>query len=324
MTQPQAMEAGKAPADLAGHASPVSTAETSQGDSNSPASNGTGAGQSDHGTVLPPTSELVARAMNSDFLSASPPERRSARLSSALLNYKRPDGLNMIPLGTSWSLDVFARPNNGIRRELIDLYNMVDSMQRRILEVRSRDLEHFFCWWEHFTSFLTTAMKGMVEILIPWACGDQAVPSSVGPDAAKRANDSVNQMIVKFNTIEDQLSRRPPDESMAKIIKGLAHVHEIFEFIEAIESDLPEIAESRQTQKDAAKIEKRMATFLYKEGDKELRKFHLLQLSRGMTDEVASAWGKRIPPLVRIGSGTSKGKFKSQHLGVVGKLALVD
>lgn len=90
--------------------------------------------------------------VKSDFLAKTMPARKSARLTSAILNYSRPDGLNLVPLGTSWAVDIFARLNNGARRSFIDLYNMIDAMQHRVSDLRTSELKLFLHWWHLFAS----------------------------------------------------------------------------------------------------------------------------------------------------------------------------
>jgi hypothetical protein len=267
------------------------------------------------------TPKLSPLNMKSDFLTAHAPERKSARLSSAILDYKRPEGLNLVPLGTSWSVDLFARPHNGIRRELIDLYNMVDSLQRRIAEVRSGDLRTFFLWWDVFESYFDAALKANSQLLIPWACGNGTIPAAVNGVVQAAVNTHMIEMRKGFRTVVDQIARRPPDESLAKIIKGLTHIHPIFEYVEAIENNLPEIAEANHSMKDGLQMEKRVVAFFFKTGDPELRRYHVAVLARGMTEEVESAWTKRIPSLVRFNSWMFKTRFNAEHIGVVSQLA---
>jgi hypothetical protein len=259
--------------------------------------------------------------IKSDFLTAHAPEHKSARLSSAILDYKRPEGLNLVPLGSSWSVDLFARSHNGIRRELIDLYNMVDSMQRRIAEVRSGDLRTFFLWWDVFESYFDAALKANTQLLIPWACSKNAVPAAVNDSVQAGVLTHLDELKKGFRVVVEQIARRPPDESLAKIIKGLTHIHPIFEFIEAVENNLPEIAEANHSPKEGSQMEKKVVNFFYKTGNQEIRRYHIAVLARGMTEEVESAWSKRVPALVRFNSWMFKTRFNAEHIGVVSQLA---
>lgn len=259
----------------------------------------------------------------SDFVTAKP-RRKSARLSSALLDYKRPEGLNMVALGSSSSVDVFVRPHNGLRRELIDMYNMIDSMQRRVNDLRTADLFLFFDWWNLFASYLQITIQVTNDMLVPWALGEASTPTALAVEVRDAGKQGAKSLIDIFEVVFQQLHRRPPDESLAKMIKGLVHIHPIFKFVQAVENTLPEIVEGKYSDMDVSTMERAIALHYHKNGDITLRRFHLVVMARGMTDEIFSAWKRCLPPLVRFTSKALKPRFAAQHLGVVEKLALVD
>jgi hypothetical protein len=154
----------------------------------------------------------------SDFLTTHAREGRSAWRRSAILECKRPEGLNMKPLGTSWSVDVFVRVHNGVRRECIDLYNMIDSMQRGIQELRSNDLILFFRWWDNFTSYVDTALTLDKKVLLPWAesASDYPLPKEVGAEACNIARESMCNMTKSFDVVFNQLARFTQYSSSSK------------------------------------------------------------------------------------------------------------
>lgn len=259
--------------------------------------------------------------MPSDFLTANVASRKSARLSSALLNYRRPDGLNLVPLGSSWALDVSARLHNGIRRELIDMYNMIDAMQKHIQDLRTMDLKLFFSWWDLFSSFMEVACDAHDKILLPWILKRGTLPEALNEGARSKMKETVNSMLGNFDTVYSQMSRRPPDETMAKIIKALVDMHPIVEYLENFENNIPTVIEEFYKPKDAKSIEKRLAVFLHKNGDNDFRRLHLSIVARGMTDEVLSAWQRFVPALVRFSYRSYGSMFADTHIAAVQKLA---
>lgn len=258
----------------------------------------------------------------SDFVSRSNAPRKSARLSSALLNYSRPEGINLVPLGTSCGLDLFARLHNGIRRELIDMYNMIDSMQRRVEKLRTSDLKLFFRWWDLFSSYLEVTFECHEQVLWKWILKKTTLSNTI-PDAKREEmKESVTLMLKGFDSVYNQMSRRPPDETMAKLIKGLASMHPIVEFLGKIEASVPEVVEEYYTPRDIRKLEKQVASYLHKTGDSDFRRMHLQVMTRAMTEEVLSAWQKTISPLLRFSYRASSKRFSTAHLAVVQKLAV--
>lgn len=259
--------------------------------------------------------------VSSDFLTASVAPRKSARLSSALINYRRPDGLNLVPLGSSWALDVFARLHNGIRRELIDMYNMIDSMQRRIQELRTSDLKLFFNWWNLFSSYVEVSFDAHDKLLIPWIVKKGSLPDSLNENVRANMKQTIHSMLKNFDTCYSQLPRRPPDETMAKIIKALVHMHPIVEYLEKFENDIPVTIEDNYRSRDAKIMERKIAIFLHKTGDLDFKHMHLSVVARGMTEEVLSAWHKILPIWVRLSYRSNGRLFSNAHLSVVRKLA---
>lgn len=268
--------------------------------------------------------EALVKDSPSDFLTARAPERRSARLSSALLDYKRPEGLNLVPLGTTWAVDLFVRPHNGVRRELIDLYNIVDSLQRQVQELRSQDLKLFFVWWKVFAAYLEVTFELTETVLVPWALNGATAPDGLSDSIRTAGRENLDMMLQAFKVIQEQLPRRPPDESLAKIIKGLVHIHPLFDFIEAVESVLPEVADGNHDEKQGRRMEKKVAQHYVKHGDKDMKSVHLQILARGMTEEVQSAWKRRIPAMLRILYGSQKNAFRITHSRCADKLAKVE
>lgn len=259
--------------------------------------------------------------VSSDFLTASVAPRKSARLSSALINYRRPDGLNLVPLGSSWALDVFARLHNGIRRELIDMYNMIDSMQRRIQELRTSDLKLFFDWWDLFSSYVEVSFDAYDKLLIPWIVKKDSLPDSLNENVRANMTQTVRSLLKNFDNYYSQMPRRPPDETMAKIIKGLVHMHPIVEYLEKFENEIPVTIESSYRPKDVRMMERKIAIFLHKTGDLGFKHMHLAVVARGMTDEVLSTWHKILPIWVRISYRSNSKLYSNTHLSVVRKLA---
>lgn len=218
-------------------------------------------------------------------------------------------------------LDIFARLHNGVRRELIDLYNMVDAMQRRIQNLRSSDLNMFFTWWDLFSSYVEVCFEAHDQVLIPWVRKKGGMPDMLDDGAVSGMKDTLNTMLRDFDTTYSQLPRRPPDETMAKIIKGLVYMHSLVEYLQTFENEVPLAIENKCRQKDAVVMEKKLARFLQRRGDLNYRQMHLSIVARGMTDEAASAWRRRLPFWIKISFRSTGKLFSNTHLAVVRKLA---
>lgn len=259
--------------------------------------------------------------IESDFLCTNTPERKSVRLSSALLNYTRPTAINPLPLGSAWALDLLARLHNAVRRELIDLYNMVDSMKRRVHQLGTADMRTFFTWWHLFSSFLKTVFHTHTQVIFPWLAAKAALPDAVNEAHIQDVQAKLHALLKQFRIAHEQLSRRAPDETLARIIKGLVHMHVIVQHLESVENALPDVIEQHFEQTEHRKIEKKVAAFLHSHGRADEKKLHLLLVANAMSPEALAAWNKMLPRLIRMSYRTANKRFHSTHLGTVRKLA---
>ncbi|PXF40656.1 hypothetical protein BWQ96_09637 [Gracilariopsis chorda] len=259
--------------------------------------------------------------LESDFVCTNTPERKSVRLSSALLNYTRPTAINPLPLGSTWALDLPARLHNAIRRELIDLYNMVDSMKRRVHQLGTADMRTFFSWWRLFSSFLKTVFLTHTQVIFPWLSAKTTLPDAVNDAHIQEVQDKLQALLKEFRIANEQLSRRAPDETLARIIKGLIHMHIIVQHLESVESALPDVIEQHFQPTDQKKIEKKVASFLHSHGRVDEKKMHLLLVANAMNPEALAAWNKMLPRLIRISYRTANKRFHTTHLSAVRRLA---
>eukprot|EP00183_Erythrolobus_madagascarensis_P003031 CAMPEP_0185851632 /NCGR_PEP_ID=MMETSP1354-20130828/10711_1 /TAXON_ID=708628 /ORGANISM="Erythrolobus madagascarensis, Strain CCMP3276" /LENGTH=774 /DNA_ID=CAMNT_0028552661 /DNA_START=333 /DNA_END=2657 /DNA_ORIENTATION=+ len=79
------------------------------------------------------------------------------------------ESLKFASFGESWAVDVFSLPHNAIRRDLIDLYDMLESMymRKRVLDV-PLEIAMVFEWLRTFRSFLLRYFECEEQVLFPW------------------------------------------------------------------------------------------------------------------------------------------------------------
>lgn len=329
---------------------------SSPGDGKTPETNENGSkeGSNNNGTGGDDGSDNSITHVESDFLQTNVTSRKSVRLTSALLHYARPDGLNLVALGTSHSLDTFARLNNGIRRSMIDLYNMVDTMRRQVQDMRTATIRRFFTWWTLFASFLTTSLDIYHDIFLPWIVArmtnhpgggngtNNIDHGNSGDDVVimrKRKNEcdsrieltetvkTVDETVALFNTIRNHVNRRAPDETIARIIRALEKLAGFPRFLQVTEDRLPDIIDqecggdggkSTISEKEFLKLHRRVLRYLHGHGSSaEKRRFHVLLVERGMTFEEMAAWRPMVPFHIRMAAWASKTKFEKKYMNIL-------
>lgn len=286
--------------------------------------------------------------VKSDFVGKDPPSRKSARLTSSSLTLVRPPGLNLVPQGTSWSVDIFTRLNNAVRRSFIDLCNMIDAMQRRIKQLRTSDLALFFRWWQLFASFLSVSLDAYDRVLLPWiapaaakrhaaSAGVTPPPSPPGSsDSAQQRphwNATVDSLTVlqitvstvvnSFETIQRQSTRRPPDETMVNIIKAVLDLSPLIKFFTDVENNGPQLVEQHFTESEVLKVDRKLMSFLHCTGAPSFRRMHLVLLARALAPHELPVWQRSISTFHRISFHVNKRKFKSSFVTIVNTLASI-
>uniref|UniRef100_A0A7S1TJ03 Hemerythrin-like domain-containing protein n=1 Tax=Compsopogon caeruleus TaxID=31354 RepID=A0A7S1TJ03_9RHOD len=66
-----------------------------------------------------------------------------------------------------WARDVLAIPHNGIRKELVGLYIMLESIYCRSLAISALELEDFFSWFDEFEAYLNEYFRFEDRMLFP-------------------------------------------------------------------------------------------------------------------------------------------------------------
>lgn len=72
----------------------------------------------------------------------------------------------------SWALDVFTLPHNAIRSECVDLFNILESMHVRSVEVSDKEMDELFSWWSVYESFVIEYFDFEADLLFPWVFVD--------------------------------------------------------------------------------------------------------------------------------------------------------
>lgn len=147
-----------------------------------------------------------------------------------------------------------------------------------------------------------------------------STPRALSKDAVETSMQSVNSMIATFHTIDSQVNRRPPDESMAKVIKSLNDFQRLVDFLSAVENDVPDIVESHLSPKECRSVEKKLTAFLHKNGQPQFRRMHLHIIARAMSTEALSAWKKSTSLFVRFSYQLHTKKFETSFVAVMNTL----
>eukprot|EP00188_Purpureofilum_apyrenoidigerum_P003434 Plantae.Rhodophyta-Purpureofilum_apyrenoidigerum.ctg35884.p1 GENE.Plantae.Rhodophyta-Purpureofilum_apyrenoidigerum.ctg35884~~Plantae.Rhodophyta-Purpureofilum_apyrenoidigerum.ctg35884.p1 ORF type:complete len:406 (-),score=99.93 Plantae.Rhodophyta-Purpureofilum_apyrenoidigerum.ctg35884:582-1799(-) len=119
----------------------------------------------------------------------------------------------------SWAKDVFVLQHNTIKAEMLNMYKIVASMEKRGLSLLKETMEQFYEWWGEFTMYFSFFMDVEEEILFPWI--ERRVDLSVtGLNFERRAliKSKVINLINEVTSHEAKVCYMPPGEVAPKML----------------------------------------------------------------------------------------------------------
>lgn len=268
--------------------------------------------------VTPRNDQLLTSV--SHFL-INEPSRKSIILSPSIVNPTRPVELKLTPLTFSPAVDLFVRLNNGIRQAFTDFFEMSEAMCRIVKDVRTSHLKLFFRWWQIFASFLSASIDAYKDLLLPWVQLKAQLPDSITVYHTEALWRSVKTVLDTLEKIESQVMRRPPDETVPKIVKALSGIPVLFQYLTDTEKYFPVLLREHYTEKEVSVIEKKLFKFLQRRGSPLCRRMHLLVLARGMTPEEVVAWKPSLSIPVRMSLWAQSHKFQANFVEVIQELS---
>lgn len=75
---------------------------------------------------------------------------------------------HFMDFGIEWHTDISSLLTNSLRREMADLYTIMQSMHERRDSLREGDVKSFFVWFEIFASYIPFVMAVIEETYLPW------------------------------------------------------------------------------------------------------------------------------------------------------------
>uniref|UniRef100_A0A7S0ZBM3 Uncharacterized protein n=1 Tax=Timspurckia oligopyrenoides TaxID=708627 RepID=A0A7S0ZBM3_9RHOD len=129
--------------------------------------------------------------------------------------------LIMIPYGTDWAKDLFLFYQNALRKEMMDLYYICNSMSKRQYFLEQEDFELFSLWFEVFRYGVFVILQIQKTVLYPWL-EERIDLTEIEPELEQsiraRRIDRISLIIDSiFDALED--TNRPHGERLELIIR---------------------------------------------------------------------------------------------------------
>jgi len=162
----------------------------------------------------------------SSFIGFLPPEGDAKRISS--VRYRRmvesilkEPPLYLTSMGEHWAPDVLGFLNNAVRRELQDMYYLVASMQKRVVDLSHDDIDDFYTWFDLFEAFVKAYFAMLEEVFVPWVSEKIPAEGIMAPAAREESRYSILGGIQEIDDCQGRFANLPAGEVLPVLIQAL-------------------------------------------------------------------------------------------------------
>ncbi len=201
---------------------------------------------------------------------------------------ERPPTLFLVEYGRSWELDVFVFPHNGLRAELIDLYDILEGIAHLGLNLQLLHIHRLSMWWQIFERFLGDYFLYEDKVLLPWVYAEgERVPAvhNFRVAMAGRRN-RVNELALEVSNVFSLFNCRPGGEILPMLFRSIREfLPRLLNYLSKEEKYLPRVLAGLHDQDEKPVMERNMMTFFQNTDDPGLS-IYLLTRWIPSSDEV--------------------------------------
>mmetsp|Transcript_1011 Transcript_1011/g.1911 ORF Transcript_1011/g.1911 Transcript_1011/m.1911 type:complete len:556 (-) Transcript_1011:430-2097(-) len=222
-------------------------------------------------------------------------------------------------LETLWSRDPMVLPHNAIRRELMDLYYILTSIENRKASVSKEEMTEFRSWWDVFNAFLDLYFEVEEFLLFPYFLASEPE----GSDARATVNKFFEERttIRKLNQAASEAmvvgEMKVSEASLDMILTRMDDFAPVLlYYFRKMETELPRIVERHHKPESKVGLERDIFSMYTKSYEAA---FFVPMLIRGIeAPEVADDFrAVYVKGLVRLRMQSWSKKYKDQHWKIV-------
>jgi hypothetical protein len=165
----------------------------------------------------------------------------------------------------TWSSDVFVLVHNAIRWEVMDLYTIIGSLQRRWLGLVMRDVYDFAEFWEVFELFVAQKFEVEDQIVFPYLLGQAAASDRLATyyNTAKYSKEKLIGMLYDVGATIEMFNSSPAGDVFPSLYRQLVDfLPALLEYMEAQDGVLPEVFAAHCHPEDRIMLNRAVANFL--------------------------------------------------------------
>lgn len=225
---------------------------------------------------------------------------------------------------TKWYIDGFTLPHNVVRRECIDLYDILTSIARckGTGDVTRDDVNDFEDWWKTASAFFNCYFEMERTILFPWvdAAGSRDWEVQLALKKMRSMKDRLQEHLVKVDQVWNEKTFKGPGQMVALIYKAVDEfVPRLMNYFTDQEVLLPAIVKGFYKLEDRLKMDKEMVNAfmggVITRKTKEESHHNLILLIRWIGNpRQLRAWiGKNLNSNARSQYGNWYSQYQEQH-----------
>jgi hypothetical protein len=164
---------------------------------------------------------------------------------------------------TKWFIDAFTLPHNAVRRECIDLYDILMALARcrGDLDITRDDMRDFHAWWVVAQRFFKCYFEMERTVLFPWVdgAGSKDWELQMALNKMRSMKDGLQEQLEGINDAWRNLESKGPGELFALVYKGVdTFCPRIMNYFADQELLLPAIVKGIYTIDDRLSMDKEM------------------------------------------------------------------
>jgi len=221
------------------------------------------------------------------------------------------------PYGKLWSVDVFALYHNALKKELQDMYSIVESMYKFQINLGFEDIERFYSWWEVFEGFIIDFFDIEEHVIYPYI-SERAPLGQTKVSKTERSllKGRMSRVLREIDEMEDSFMNRPPGEMLPRFVEFLDNFSpKLLGYFHLEETIMPNLLQKHFQPDDRARIQSRVYDFLK---NRKYASETLVLQSRWLNAEHLKAWkAETLKGTARVSYNMWRMKLEKSHQMIV-------
>jgi hypothetical protein len=229
---------------------------------------------------------------------------------------------------TKWFIDAFTLPHNAVRRECIDLYDILMALARcrGNLDITRDDMRDFHSWWIVAYRFFRTYFEMERNVLFPWVdgAGSKDWELQMALNKMRSMKDGLQEQLEAINDSWKHLESKAPGELFGLVFKGVdSFCPRLMNYFADQELLLPAIVKGVYTIEDRLSMDKDMLEAFMDEPlsrkNKDLAHHNLVLLIRWIPNpRQLRAWiSKNLNSTGRTACSKWQAMYEADHARIV-------